>query len=90
MAKRSGEKGVLRFDVENLPHGVIVDSLGLNGITLIEGQESVEIFIKAESWVPEQDRLAYAACRDAGKQASLPVLVHVRKKDVKSDIMNVK
>ena len=90
VAKRAGESDVLRFDVENLPHGVIVDSLGLNGITLLEGQESVEIFIKAESWVPEQDRLAFAACREAGKQASLPVLIHVRKKDVKSDIVNVK
>ena len=90
VTKRSGENGVLRFDVENLPHGVIVDSLGLIGITLLEGQESVEIFIKAEPWVPEQDRLAYGACREAGKQASLPVLVHVRKKDVKSDIVNVK
>ncbi len=90
VARRSGENDVLRFDVENLPHGVIVDSLGLNGITLLEGQESVEIFIKAESWVPEQDRLAYGACREAGKQASLPVLIHVRKKDVKSDIVNVK
>lgn len=90
VAKRSGEKNVLRFDVENLPHGVIVDSLGLNGITLLEGQESVEIFIKVESWVPEQERLAYVACREAGKQASLPVRIRVRKKDVKSDIVNVK
>jgi hypothetical protein len=78
--KRGSAKGALRFDVENLPHGVVVDNLGLNGITLLEGQDAGEIFIKAASWVPETDRLAFAVCREAGKQASLPVLVHVRRK----------
>jgi hypothetical protein len=78
--KRGSAKGALRFDVENLPHGVVVDNLGLNGITLLDGQDAGEIFIKAASWVPETDRLAFAVCRESGKQASLPVMLHVRHK----------
>jgi hypothetical protein len=90
VAKRSGANGALRFDVENLPHGVIVDNLGLNGITLLEGQDQGEIFLKAAPWVKEQERLAYVICRDAGKQASLPFVLRVKQKAEKSTIVNVK
>jgi hypothetical protein len=79
--KRKGADGDLRFDVDNLPHGVIVDNLGLNGITLLAKQNEGEIFLQAAPWVAEQDRLCFAICRDAGKQSSLPVLLHVRKKE---------
>ena len=84
--KRGSAKGALRFDVENLPHGVVVDNLGLNGITLLEGQDAGEIFIKAASWVPETDRPAFAVCREAGKQASLPVMLHVRRKGLAAEV----
>ena len=84
--KRGSAKGALRFDVENLPHGVVVDNLGLNGITLLEGQDAGEIFIKAAPWVPETDRLVFAVSRDAGKPASLPVLVHVRRKGLAAGV----
>ena len=86
IVKRGSAKGALRFDVENLPHGVVVDNLGLNGITLLEGQDAGEIFIKAAPWVPEADRLAVLVCRDVGKQASLPVLLHVRRKGLAAEV----
>ncbi len=86
VVKRGSAKGALRFDVENLPHGVVVDNLGLNGITLLEGQDAGEIFIKAASWVPDADRLAFVVCRDVGKQASLPVLLHVRRKGLAAEV----
>jgi hypothetical protein len=79
--KRNGEAGDLRFDVENLPHGVIVDNLGLNGITLLANQNEGEIALKAARWVQEMDRLCFAVSRGAGGQTSLPVMLHVRKKD---------
>ena len=79
--KRNGANGDLRFDVENLPHGIIVDNLGLNGITLLAGQNEGEIALKAEPWVAEQDRLCFGIARDAGKQSSLPVMLHVRKRE---------
>jgi hypothetical protein len=66
--------------VQNLPHGVIVDNLGLNGITLLANQNEGEIHLKAEPWVEEMDRLVFAKTRGFGEQTSLPVLLHVRKK----------
>ncbi len=86
VVKRGSAKGALRFDVENLPHGVVVDNLGLNGITLLEGQDAGEIFLKAAPWVPETDRPAFAVCRESGKQASLPVLLHVRRKGLAAEV----
>jgi hypothetical protein len=89
VVKRAGAKGALRFEVENLPHGVIVDNLGLNGITLLDDQEQGEIFFKAAPWVKEQERPAYVICRDADKQASLPFVLRVKQKAEKSTIVNV-
>jgi hypothetical protein len=76
----NGAGGDIRFDVQNLPHGVIVDNLGLNGITLLARQNEGEIHIKAEPWVEEMDRLVFAKTRGFGEQTSLPVILHVRKK----------
>jgi WD40 repeat protein len=76
----NGAGGDIRFDVQNLPHGVIVDNLGLNGITLLARQNEGEIHIKAEPWVEEMDRLVFAKSRGFGEQTSLPVVIHVRKK----------
>ena len=75
---RNGENGPIRFDVENLPHGVIVANLGLNGITLLPGQTDRRLFIRADAWVPESTRLIFATSRGAGRQASRPLLFHVR------------
>ena len=90
VVKRNSAKGAVRFDVDNLPHGVVVDNLGLSGITLLEGQDAGEIFIKAAPWVTATDRLAFAVSRDSGKQASLPILLHVREQEKRSRILNVK
>ncbi|MCA9114615.1 MAG: hypothetical protein KDA79_05980 [Planctomycetaceae bacterium] len=76
--ERNGADGPLRFDVENLPHGVIVADLGLNGITLLPGQTRRVIFLEADSQVPETTRPMFAICRNEGKQASAPLLLHVR------------
>jgi hypothetical protein len=79
--KRAGKSAEIRFDVENLPHGVIVDNLGLNGITLLTGQDEGEIHFKADTWVAEMDRPCFAVTRGLGGQTSLPVILHVRKKE---------
>jgi hypothetical protein len=76
-AERNGAVGDLRFDVDNLPHGVVVDDLGLNGITLLPGQTERRIFITAREWVPETRRMVFAICRSEGNQASVPLVFHV-------------
>jgi WD40 repeat protein len=77
--KRNGHEDLVTFTVENLPHGVIVDNIGLNGVLIPKGQNEREIFLTAAKWVPETDRLCYAIENQAGNQTSLPVMLHVRK-----------
>jgi len=77
--KRNGHDDLVTFTVENLPHGVIVDNIGLNGVLIPKGENEREVFLTAAKWVPETDRLCFAIENQAGKQTSLPVLLHVRK-----------
>jgi len=79
----------VQFSVPNLPHGVIVDNIGLSGILIPEKQSQRTIFLKCAPWVPETDRYFYAettnvrgGAKDAGSQASGPVLLKVRKGSV--------
>jgi len=77
--QRNGHDDLVTFTVENLPHGVIVDNIGLSGVLIPKGQNEREIFLTAAKWVPETDRLCYAIENQAGRQTSLPVMLHVRK-----------
>jgi len=38
--KRNGHDELVTFSVENLPHGVIVDNIGLNGVLIPKGKTS--------------------------------------------------
>jgi WD40 repeat protein len=78
--QRNGHEDLLTFSVENLPHGIIVDNIGLNGVLIPKGQDSREIFLNAAPWVPETDRWCYGMENQVGNQTSLPLLLHVRKK----------
>jgi hypothetical protein len=76
--RRNGYDDLITFTVENLPHGVIVDNIGLNGVLIPKDQNERQIFITAAKWVPETDRLCFAVESQVGRQTSLPVLLHVR------------
>ncbi len=67
-----------RFDVDNLPHGVIVDNIGLSGVMIRQGEIERQIFLTASSWVPESTRLIYGISQQEGNQASRPVRLSVR------------
>jgi len=77
--RRNGHDDLITFSVENLPFGIIVDNIGLNGVLIPKGEDERGIFLTSEKWVPETDRLCYAVEGQTGKQTSLPVLLHVRK-----------
>jgi hypothetical protein len=77
--KRNGHEDLVTFFAENLPHGVIVADIGLNGVLIPKGESERKIFFSADRWVSEQDRLFYMVEQQAGKQTSLPVLLKVRK-----------
>jgi len=83
---RLGNDALVGLDVEALPHGVIVDSIGLNGVQIRAGEFEREIFLSCAKWVPEQDRLVHVVVGNArsgesveGVQASFPVLLKIRK-----------
>lgn len=76
--ERHGFDGRVQFDVQNLPHGVIVDDIGLSGILIPEGQTERTMFLRAEPWVKPQSRLFHANAQVEGNQVSLPMWLHVR------------
>ncbi len=76
---RSGHDDLVTFQVENLPHGVIVDDIGLSGVLIPAGQSERQIFLNAARWVPETSRPCHAIESQAGGQTSRPVLLHVRR-----------
>jgi hypothetical protein len=79
MVERNGFNGIINFEPANLPHGVIVSNIGLNGIQLLEGQTERTLFLAAESWVPEQTRTFELSAKEDGVQVSLPLLLKVNK-----------
>jgi hypothetical protein len=78
--KRNGHDDLVTFSVEGLPHGVIVDNIGLNGVLIPKGEDSRQIFLTAAKWVPDVDRFCFAKAAQADNQTSLPVLLHVRQR----------
>ncbi|MBN8249377.1 MAG: hypothetical protein J0L84_18280, partial [Verrucomicrobia bacterium] len=76
--------GVVTFSVDNLPHGVIVENLGLNGITFLADESEREISLAAARWVQPQERPIFAVEQQAGRQTSPPVLLRVRAPDLRA------
>jgi hypothetical protein len=52
--RHNGFTGRVPVSVMNLPHGVRVDDVGLNGVMITEQETSRVIHIVAEPWVPAQ------------------------------------
>jgi hypothetical protein len=67
------------FDVDNLPHGVIVGDIGLNGVLIPEKETQREIFLQCASWVSEADRPCFGKAREVGNPCSRPVVLHIRR-----------
>lgn len=84
--ERNGNDGILNFDVHSLPHGVIVDDIGLNGIQVREKETEREIRFACAKWVQPQERLIHATVSSARNEAdsaglatSFPVLLRIVK-----------
>ncbi|NBV22578.1 MAG: hypothetical protein EBS05_11760 [Proteobacteria bacterium] len=82
---RNGDTNLVDMDIENLPHGMIVSDIGLNGVQIAAGETERKIFLSCARWVPETDRLCHVIHRNGpakageGKPTSSPVLIKVRK-----------
>jgi len=77
--ERNGVDAAIAFEINNLPHGVIIDNIGLNGVLIPEGQSERQLFLTARNWVPESTRDIHAVATTAGGEASLPIKLHVRR-----------
>ena len=75
--QRFGHNDRITFDVEDLPFGVIVDDIGLNGILIPEGATERRIFLNCAAWTPEALRPCYARVREGPNPTSSPVLLQV-------------
>lgn len=80
VVERNGHEDDVRLDVDNLPHGIIVDNIGLSGVLVRKNETERQIFLTARPWVPETDRLIHAVSQQVGSQASPAIPLHVRKK----------
>ncbi len=67
----------------NLPHGVFVDNIGLNGLLIVEGQTERTFFITAAPWVPPMRRMFHLKTDVDGGQTSQPVWLQVLPADRK-------
>ena len=76
--ERNGHDELVTFSVDNLPHGVIVDNIGLSGVMMPKGQNERQIFLNAAPWVPETERTCFAVENQVGNQASMPLRLKVR------------
>jgi hypothetical protein len=75
--KRGPLKGPMTFEVENLPHGVIVADIGLNGVLIPDGQEERQIFLQCAPWVSPQVRACHAKALQGDGPTSGPVMLRV-------------
>ncbi len=84
VAERNGFNEVIALgnadSGRNLPHGVYVDNIGLNGLLLPADVSVREFFITAHEGVPEQSRLFHLQTSVQGGRATQPVMLHVRAK----------
>ena len=64
----------------NLPHGVYVDNIGLNGLLIVEGQTEREFFITADHWVPETTARFHIKASPEKGIASNPLIIHIKNK----------
>lgn len=76
--ERNGFDGDVKFDVDNLPHGVIVDNIGLSGVLVRANETERQIFLTARPWVRDTTRWINAVAQGQGNQASAAIPLHIR------------
>lgn len=78
---RTGHNGRVNFGKEdaavNLPFGVYVANIGLNGVLIPPEKNTRTIFLTAESWVKPSSRLIFVRAGEAGNPCSNPIRLTV-------------
>lgn len=61
--RERGFAGRIPFDVRNLPHGVIVKDVGLNGVMITEEETTQRFLLSAEPWVKPMEQPIFVVGR---------------------------
>ncbi|MDE0938712.1 MAG: hypothetical protein OSA43_02030, partial [Pirellulales bacterium] len=61
----------------NLPHGLYVDNIGLNGVLMLANENQRDVFITCEPWVQAQERPIFFEANIGGRPVSKPVILRV-------------
>lgn len=80
--RRNGFTGRIPIDVRGLPHGVMVQNIGLNAIMITEKETQREIVLRAESWIDPISVPIIVVARREGKgteHAAAPIILEVKK-----------
>ncbi len=77
VVERNGFDGDVKFDIDNLPHGIIVDNIGLSGVLVRAKENERQIFLTARPWISSTFQLIHAVAQVQGNQASRSVLLRV-------------
>jgi hypothetical protein len=72
----------------NLPHGVYVDNIGLNGLLIVEGQSERTFFITAAKWLNNTTRWLHLRADAGGNPTSWPVILHIRRPETLASAEN--
>jgi hypothetical protein len=79
--ERRGFDGQVEFGKDdsgrNLPHGVYVDNIGLNGLMIPAGKSEQRFAITAAKWVPTGERWFHLQTNADGGHSTLPVKIRV-------------
>jgi len=78
---RNDVKGPVSFGGDdsgrNLPHGTIVDNIGLNGLLLPDGVNDREFFITAAKWMAPQRRQIHLRSQSKDNPTSKPIWLKI-------------
>ena len=78
---RKGHEGVIGFGREeaawNIPHGLYVDNIGLNGVLMLANENQRDVFITCEPWVHAQERPIFFEAIIDGRPTSKPMMLRV-------------
>jgi hypothetical protein len=77
VVERNGFDGDIKFDIDNLPHGVIVDNIGLSGVLVRTNETERQIQLIARPWVGPTSRPIHVVAQSQGNQASRPITLRV-------------
>ena len=78
---RKGHEGLIGFGREeaawNMPHGLYVDNIGLNGVLMPANENQRDVFITCEPWVQSQERPIFFEAIIDGRPTSKPMMLRV-------------